>query len=66
MLLVAVSLGLATKVHTGDILSAPAMRELVKAEESEQIVALIHLGEPGDPMKPKPRIPAEEKTRWIP
>jgi nitroreductase len=66
LMLVAVSQGLATKIHTGDILSAPAMRELVKAEENEQIVALIHLGEPAEEMKPKPRIPAEDKTRWIP
>lgn len=66
MLLVAVSMGLATKVHTGDILNAPAMRELIGADENEQIVAIIHLGEPAEEMKAKPRIPASEKTRWIP
>ena len=66
MLLVAVSMGLATKVHTGDILNAPPMRELIGAEEKEQIVAIVHLGEPAEEMKPKNRIPADEKTRWIP
>ncbi|MGQ0562969.1 MAG: nitroreductase family protein [Gemmatimonadota bacterium] len=66
MLLVATSMGLASKVHTGDILNAPPMRELVKAAENEQIVAIIHLGEPAEEMKAKPRIPAGEKTRWIP
>src|SRR5207253_6383944 len=35
MLLVATSLGLGSKVHTGDILNAPPMRELVRAEEQE-------------------------------
>lgn len=66
MLLVATSMGLGTKVHTGDILTAPAMRELVQAEEPEQLVAIIHIGEPAEKPKPKPRIPAADKTRWIP
>jgi nitroreductase len=66
MLLVATSLGLGSKVHTGDIMTAPAMRELVKAEEDEEIVAMLHIGEAAEEMKPKPRIPAEERTRWIP
>lgn len=66
ILLVATSMGLGSKVHTGDVMNAPAMRELVKTEENEQIVALIHIGEPAEEMKPKPRIPAAERTRWIP
>lgn len=66
MLLVATSMGLGSKVHTGDIMNAPAMRELVQAQEGEQIVAIVHLGEPAEQMKAKPRIPAAEKTRWIP
>jgi nitroreductase len=66
MLLVAVSMGLATKVHTGDILNAPPMRALINAEENEQIVAIIHLGEPAEEMKPKKRTAASDKTRWIP
>jgi nitroreductase len=66
ILLVATSMGLGSKVHTGEILNAPPMRELIKAEENEQIVAVIHLGEPAEEMKPKVRMPATEKTRWFP
>jgi nitroreductase len=66
ILLVATSMGLGSKVHTGDILNAPPMRELVRAEENEQIVAVIHVGEPAEEMKPKTRVPAANKTRWIP
>lgn len=66
MLLVATSMGLGTKVHTGDILNAAPMRELVQADEAEQLVAIIHLGEPAEALKPKPRIPAADRTRWIP
>ena len=66
MLLVATSMRLGSKVLTGDILNAPAMRELVQAEENEQLVAIIHVGEPADEMKPKARVPAAEKTKWIP
>ena len=66
MLLVATSMGLGSKVHTGDILNAVPMRELVHADEHEQIVAIVHVGEPLEEMKPKARIAAAEKTRWIP
>ena len=66
ILLVATSMGLSSKVHTGDVMNAQAMRELVKAEADEQIVAIIHLGEPAEEMKAKARIPASEKTRWLP
>lgn len=66
ILLVATSMGLGSKVLTGDILNAPAMRALVNAEENEQLVAVIHLGEPAEEMKPKPRVAASEKTRWLP
>jgi nitroreductase len=66
ILLVATSMGLGSKVHTGDILNAPPMRELVRAEEGEQLVAIIHMGEPAEEMKAKPRLPAAELTRWIP
>lgn len=66
ILLVATSMGLGSKVHTGDILNAEPMRELIGAVPEEQIVAIIHLGEPAEEMKAKARIPANEKTRWIP
>jgi nitroreductase len=66
MLLAATSMGLGSKVHTGDIMNAVPMRELVKAEEHEQIVAIVHLGEAAEEMKPKARSAASEKTRWLP
>lgn len=66
ILLVATSMGLGSKLLTGDILNAQAMKELVQAEENEQIVGIIHLGEPAEEPKAKPRIPASDKTRWLP
>ena len=66
LLLAATSMGLGSKVHTGDIMNAVPMRELVKAAEHEQIVAILHLGEPAEEMKPKARLSAAEKTRWLP
>jgi nitroreductase len=66
ILLAATSMGLGSKVHTGDIMNAIPMRELVKAEEHEQIVAILHVGEPAEEMKPKARISSVEKTRWLP
>jgi nitroreductase len=66
ILLVATSMGLGSKLHTGDVMNAPEMRELVRADENEQIVAIIHLGEPAEEMKAKARVPAGDKTRWIP
>lgn len=66
ILLVATSMGLGSKVVTGDVLNAVPMRELVEAQDGEQIVAIIHLGEPAEVPKPKARIPAGDKTRWVP
>ena len=66
MLLAATSMGLGSKVHTGDVINAQAIRDLIHAQEHEQIVAIVHFGEPAEEMKPKGRIPASEKTRWLP
>jgi nitroreductase len=66
MLLAATSMGLGSKIHTGDILDALEMQQLVQAESDERLVAIVHLGEPAEPMKPKERLPAEEKSRWLP
>ena len=66
MLLAATSMGLGSKVHTGDIMNAVPMRELIQAQENEQIVAIVHFGEAAEEMKPKTRTPAADKTRWLP
>jgi len=65
MLLLATSMGLGSKVHTGALMIDPALRELVEVREDERIVAIIHIGEPAEEMPPKNRIPASEKTRWL-
>lgn len=66
MLLLATSLGLGSKVHTGGIMDESPMRELVGAAEDERIVAILHFGEPAEEMKAKPRKPIAEKTKWLP
>lgn len=66
MLLLATSMGLGSKVHTGGIMIDPALRELVGAANDERVVAIIHFGEPAEEMPAKTRIPASEKTRWLP
>ena len=66
MLLLATSMGLGSKVHTGSIMDEAPMRDLVGAPDDERIVAIIHLGEPAEEMPAKPRLPVAEKTRWLP
>ncbi len=66
MLLLATSMGLGSKVHTGSIMEDPQLRELLGAGEDERVVAIIHVGEPAEEMPAKQRIPAAEKTRWLP
>lgn len=66
MLLLATSMGLGSKVHTGTVLEDPQLRALIGAAADERVVAIVHAGEPAEEMPPKPRIPAEQKTRWLP
>ena len=66
MLLLATSMGLGSKVHTGGIMMDPALRALVGAAADERVVAIIHFGEPAEAMPAKSRIPASDKTRWLP
>ena len=66
MLLLATSMGLGSKVHTGGIMDEAPMRELVGVGEDERIVAIIHVGEPAEEMPAKARIPVADKTRWLP
>jgi nitroreductase len=66
MLLLATSLGLGSKVHTGRIMEEPQLRELIGAAQDERVVAIVHLGEPAEELPPKARIPAEQKTKWLP
>lgn len=66
MLLLATSMTLGSKVHTGSVMNEPEMRELIGAADDERIVGIIHVGEPAEEMAPKARIPAADKTRWLP
>ncbi len=66
LLLSATALGLGTKMHSGDVLEDGWLRDALQINDRERIVAIIDLGEPLDEMPPKKRIPASEKTRWLP
>lgn len=66
LLLMATSMGLGSKLHTGSMLEEPELRELVGAAKDERVVAIIHLGEPAEELPPKARIPADQKTKWLP
>lgn len=66
MLLAATALGLGTKVHTGSILDDKWLRDALHVNDRERIVAYVDVGEPADDVPPKKRIPAAEKTRWLP
>jgi nitroreductase len=66
LLLTATALGLGSKMHTGDILEDGWLRDELQMNDRDRIVAIIDLGEPADELPPKKRIPASEKTRWLP
>lgn len=66
MLILATSMGLGSKVHTGGIMLDPDLRALTGAADDERIVAIVHFGEPAEEMPAKNRIPASDKTRWLP
>ncbi len=66
MLLLATSMGLGSKVHTGSVMEHPQLREVFGAADDERVVAIVHVGEPAEELPPKVRIPAADKTRWIP
>jgi nitroreductase len=66
MLLLATSMGLGSKVHTGAVMDNEQMRAVVGAAADERIVGIIHVGEPAEELPPKARIPAADKTRWLP
>lgn len=66
MLLMATSMKLGSKVVTGGVMEVAEMRQLIGAAGDERIVAIVHVGEAAEVPPAKPRIPATEKTRWLP
>lgn len=66
LLLAAWERGLSGYIRTGAILRHPELREALGVPDHQRILALIQLGEPARVPEPKPRTPAERKTRWVP
>jgi nitroreductase len=66
LLLAATALGLGTKVVTGDVIGDDEMRAALGVARDHRIVAFIHMGVAAEVPAPKRRIPAAEKTRWLP
>ena len=64
--LAAHAMGLGTHVKSGAIMDDPAGRNAVGVDTAERIIATISLGEPAQMPEPKPRLGADELTRWIP
>lgn len=65
LLLAATALGLGTKLHTGSILSDAWLREALKVESDERIVAFVDVGEPAEDVPARRRTAVSEKTRWL-
>jgi nitroreductase len=58
--------GLGTHVRTGGGLDSAETRAALGVVEGERIVALVEVGEEGEPPREKPRTSASERTRWLP
>lgn len=66
ILLGAVELGLGTHLRTGAVFSDPAVRAAWSVVDGERVVAVILLGVPDGEASAKPRVPATERTAWLP
>jgi len=69
VLLAATSMGFGTHVKSGAILNARETLEALGVEEGTKVVALVDFGrlQEGQGRTPgKARVPASERTRWIP
>ncbi len=66
MLLGAVALGLATHLRTGAVFGDPAVRQAWGVADGERAVGVILAGEPDGAAEPKVRVPAAERTVWLP
>jgi nitroreductase len=66
LLLTARSLGLATHLKSGAVMSDPNARAALGIPDGERIVVMIDLGEPAEAPEAKPRRAAGEVTTWLP
>ena len=66
LLLAATSMGLGAKTHTGAMLNDPILRDALHLADRDRLITVVHVGQPAEEMSPKKRIPASEKTVWLP
>lgn len=66
LLLGATDLGLGSHLRTGAVLGDAAVRTPLGLEEQERLVALVLLGHPAGEPAEKPRVPATDRTTWLP
>ena len=66
LLLGAVGLGLGTHVRTGAVFGDQAVREAWGVADDERVVGVVLMGEPDGAPESKARVPASERTVWLP
>lgn len=66
LLLGAVELGLGTHLRTGAVFADEAVGQAWGVGEGERVVGVILLGEPDGTSESKARVPASERTAWLP
>lgn len=66
VLLAATAMGLGSKVYTGAMLNDPQLRDALHLADRDRLVTCIHIGQPAEEVPPRKRIPASEKTVWLP
>jgi nitroreductase len=66
LLLALAAQGLGAMWRTGAAADSAAVREALGLAPAEAIVACVYVGRPlGDPLPPRRRVPAAERTRWL-
>jgi nitroreductase len=63
--LAAVEMDLGTHIKTGAVMSEPSLREALAVVEDQRLVAILFLGVPAERPTPRPRVPAQDRTRWL-
>jgi nitroreductase len=65
LLIAATAEGLGSYLRTGGLLEDAGLKELVQIPAGHRIVAVISLGYPAAPERPKPRSEPAKKTLWL-
>ncbi len=66
VLLGAVELGLGTHIRTGAVFADEAVRQAWGVLENERVVGVVVVGEPEGMGESKARVPASDRTVWLP